>query len=404
MKLGIVYHMPFWRAADGSLREVEGSFARYVDSLAPYFDEIALCVPVLREARGDGTPIRSANVTLASLPPFDGPAQFYPMLPLALPRLARWVREIDLLHCRVPSPAAIVAFTLARASARPAFLLVVGDLRALLPTLPYRGVRRLLWRVYTELEEWAVQWMAGRALTFANGAALAAKHARPGRPVLETKTTTIGAGDIADRADTCQSRPVRLLTVSRIDPRKGLRILPEAVRLLASSGLDATLDLVGPTVGRPGEDERAAILDAATRLGVSHRVSVVGAVPLEQLLPMYRRYDAFVLPTLPGEGIPRVLLEAMASGLPVVATRVAGIPSLVTHEVNGLLVDVPTAAAIAAALARIVAEAPLRQRLIARGYETARGLTLETQAARMMDAVSRQLHVTLRQPAAAPAA
>ena len=40
MKLGIVYHMPFWRAADGTLREVEGSFARYVDSLAPYFDEI----------------------------------------------------------------------------------------------------------------------------------------------------------------------------------------------------------------------------------------------------------------------------------------------------------------------------------------------------------------------------
>ena len=50
MKLGIVYHMPFWRAADGTLREVEGSFARYVDSLAPYFDEISLCVPVLRDA------------------------------------------------------------------------------------------------------------------------------------------------------------------------------------------------------------------------------------------------------------------------------------------------------------------------------------------------------------------
>ena len=47
MKLGIVYHMPFWRDSDGTLREVEGSFARYVDSLAPYFDEISLCVPVL---------------------------------------------------------------------------------------------------------------------------------------------------------------------------------------------------------------------------------------------------------------------------------------------------------------------------------------------------------------------
>ena len=404
MKLGIVYHMPCWRASDGSLREVEGSFARYVDSLAPYFDEISLCVPVPREARGEGTPIRSANVTLAALPCFDGPAQFYPSLPMALPRLVRWVRAIDLLHCRVPSPAAIFAFTLARAAHRPAFLLVVGDLRALLPTMPYRGAKRLLWRSYTELEEWAVQRMADRSLTFANGAALAAKHGRPARPVFETTTTTIGVGDMADRGDTCHARPVRILTVSRIEPRKGLRILPEVVRLLVASGIDATLDIVGPTVGRPGEDERNAILEAAARLAVDDRVSVLGPVPLERLLPMYRRYDAFVLPTLPGEGIPRVLLEAMTSGLPVVTTRVAGIPGLVTHEANGLLVDEPTARGVADALGRIVTDAPLRSRLIARGYETARGLTLEAQAARMMDTVSRQLHVTLRQPAAVPAA
>ena len=54
MKLGIVYHMPFWRAADGTLRELEGSFARYVDSLAPYFDEISLCVPTLDAPSGAG--------------------------------------------------------------------------------------------------------------------------------------------------------------------------------------------------------------------------------------------------------------------------------------------------------------------------------------------------------------
>jgi glycosyltransferase involved in cell wall biosynthesis len=404
MRLGIIYHMPCWRAADGTLREVEGSFARYVDSLAPYFDQISLCVPVLAEPRGEGTPIRSTNVTLAPLPAFDGPAQFYPKLPLVLPRLARWVRGIDLLHCRVPSPAAICAFALARLSATPAFVLVVGDLRALLPTMPYRGAKRMLWRAYTGFEEWAVQWMADRSVTFVNGAALAAKHGRPGRPAVETKTTTIGAADIADRADTCEQRPVRILTVSRIDPRKGLRVLPEVMRLLTASGVDATLHIVGPAVGRPGEDERQAILEQARRDGIADRVSIVGPVPLDRLLPMYQRYDAFVLPTLPGEGIPRVLLEAMGAGLPLVTTRVAGIPSLVVHEANGLLVDAPTPAAVAAALARIIADAPLRRRLIARGYETARGLTLEAQAARMMDTVSRQLHVTLRQPAAVPAA
>jgi glycosyltransferase involved in cell wall biosynthesis len=112
----------------------------------------------------------------------------------------------------------------------------------------------------------------------------------------------------------------------------------------------------------------------------------------------------FVLPTLPGEGIPRVLLEAMSAGVPLVTTRVAGIRSLVTHEANGLLVEQPTPGAIAAALARIVRESPLRQSLIVKGYETAHRLTLEAQSARMMDAVSRGLQVVLRRPVILPAA
>jgi glycosyltransferase involved in cell wall biosynthesis len=308
-----------------------------------------------------------------------------------LPRLLLWVRGIDVLHCRVPTPAAPFAFAFARAAGKPSFNLVVGDLRALLPTLPYRGLKKVMWRAYTDFEEAAIQWMAGRSLTFANGGALAAKHSRPARPVHQTTTTTIRAADIATRADTCGGRPVRILTVSRIDPRKGLRVLPAVVGRLVTQGIECTLDIVGPVTGGPGGQERAAILAEASRLQVDNRVTICGALPLDELLPSYRGYDLFVLPTLPGEGIPRVLLEAMASGVPVVTTNVAGIPSLITHEVNGLLVDHATTEAIADALARLVLDAPLRQQLISQGYQTARGLTLESQAARMMAVVSREL-------------
>ena len=401
MKLGIVYHMPFWRAADGTLRELEGSFARYVDSLAPYFDEISLCVPAMAAPTGEGTAIRAKNVTLASLPPFEGPAQFIPKLPVMLPKLMAWVRGVDVLHCRVPTPAATFAFAFARLMGKPAFILVVGDMRALLPTMPYRGVKKIVWRAYTEFEEWGMQWMANHSLAFANGGALTEKHSRPNRPVTQTTTTTISASDIATRTDTCLGRPVRILTVSRIDPRKGLRVLPAAIERLAALGIDATIDIVGPAVGGPGEAEKAAILSEAAALNISARVNVVGAVPLDQLLPLYRKYDVFVLPTLPGEGIPRVLLESMTSGMPLVTTRVSGIPSLVTHEVNGLLMDENGAPAVASAVARVVTDAPLRQRLIANGYETARGLTLEAQAAKMMARVSRDLGVQLRVPMAA---
>jgi len=380
MRLGIIYHMPFWRSADGTLREVEGSFARYVDSLAPHFDEISLCVPVVSEPRGEGTPIRAGNVSLAPLPFYDGPVQFYPKLPRVMPRLWRWVHEIDVLHCRVPTPAAPFAFACARIARRPAFLLIVGDLHALLPSMPYRGLKKALWRAYTEFEEAAIRWMTRSALTFANGEALARKYDRRSSPVVETRTTTITAADIWTRADTCAGRTIRLLTVSRIDPRKGLRVLPQAIRTLVDRGFDVTLDIVGAPVGSPGDQEQRELIADSRRLDVADRVRCLGSIALDALLPAYRRYDVFVLPTLPGEGIPRVLLEAMAAGVPIVTTAVAGIPSLIAHETNGLLMKASTSGEVADAVGRVIADGDLRRRLIAAGSATARRLTLEHQA------------------------
>lgn len=400
-----MYHMPFWQTPDGGIWEVEGSFARYVDSLAPYADEVSLCVPVRPAAAApvEGTRVRAANVRLAPLPYFDGPRQFYPQLAAVGRVLRAWVPTCDLINCRVPTPAAWFAFKQARRAGVPVFLLVVGDLAAVAPTLPYRGAKRLLFAAYTAFEERAIRRMARSSLTFANGADLVEKHRRQGATVIETKTTTIAADEIDTRLDTCQGLPIRLLTVSRIDPRKGLTCLPGAIARLRAAGRDVSLDIVGPAVGQTGERERAAIEAAATDLGVSDRVRCIGPVPLDRLMPLYRDYDLFVLPTGPGEGIPRVLLEAMAGGLPVIATRIAGIPSLVTHEQNGLLMDRASGAAVAEAAGRLLADAGLRQRIIRHGYETAQGYTLQTQAARMMREVSARLGVPLRESPASAA-
>jgi glycosyltransferase involved in cell wall biosynthesis len=398
LTLGIVYHMPFWQTADGALWEAEGSFARYVESLAPYFDEILLAVPVCDPSPGGGTRLRAANVRLAALPPFPGPRQFYPQLAGIYRRLRRFVAACDVVHLRIPSPAAIFAFRLARRFRRPVFSLVVGDYRALLPYLPYRGVKKTLFRAYVALEERAVSQIARGSLAFANGAALREKHERDGARVFETKTTTLQASDITSRADTCQEKPVRLLTVSRVDPRKNLRVLPEAVSHLQHAGIDAHLEIIGPSIGLLGDRERDLIEEDARRLNVAQNVTLRGAVPLDRLMSLYREFDIFVLPTGPGEGIPRVLLEAMAAGVPVVTTRVAGITSLVTDRQNGLLVDEPSGEAVAAAVCTLVEQPELRQRIIRGGYETARAHTLDAQAASMMDIVARELGLTLARP------
>jgi phosphatidyl-myo-inositol dimannoside synthase len=396
--LGILYHMPFWQTADGALWESEGSFARYVDSLAPYFDKVVLCVPVFDKPTSAkatagkppalGSRVRSANVSLAPLPYFPGPRQFYPMLPSIHGRLRAWVEQCDVVHLRVPSPAAIFAFRIARSQNKKVFLLVVGDYAALLPHLGYRGIKKALFGAYVGFEEWALRHMTTRALTFTNGAALRDKHEAQGARVIETKTTTLSDGDIATRTDTCTGAEIRLLTVSRIDPRKGLRALPALVASLAAAGINAASDIVGPTIGLIGDSERDAIEADARRAGVGDRVRLPGPIALDRLMPLYRGYDIFVLPTRPGEGIPRVLLEAMAAGLPIVTTRVSGITSLITHEENGLLVDEASPEQLMTAVKNLIDTPALRQRLIAGGYATARAHTLERQAAHVMGAVN----------------
>lgn len=391
--------MPCWQAADGSVWEAEGSFGRYVDSVAPYFDEVVLSVPVFETPPAAGSRLRAANVRLAPLPYFPGPRQFYPMLPAVYRRLRDFVRDCDVVHLRVPTPAAIFAFRLAQAARKPVFLLVVGDYQALLPHLPYRGLKKTLFAAYVAFEEWALQYMTNRALTFANGAALREKHQAHGATVIETKTTTLSLADIASRTDTCGGGPIKCLTVSRIDPRKGLRTLPAAVATLAALGHDVTLDIVGPTIGQIGDAERTAIAEAARRLGVADRVTLRGAIPLDQLLPLYQQYDVFALPTQPGEGIPRVLLEAMAAGLPIVTTDVSGIRSLVRDGENGVLMGESSATALVDAVITLIQDPALRRRVIAGGYQTARAHTLERQAASMMTVVSERLGLSLRQVA-----
>jgi glycosyltransferase involved in cell wall biosynthesis len=408
LTLGVVYHMPFWQAADGSIWEAEGSFARYIDSLAPYFDRIVLAVPVFDAPPASGTRLRARNVQLAALPYFPGPRQFYPRLATIYPRLRAFVASCDVVHLRVPSPAAWFAFRLARRIERPVFALIVGDYRALLPHLPYTGLKRLLFGAYVALEEHAVARIARGSLTFANGAALRIKHQRDNPRIHETRTTTLDAADIGSRADTCQARPIRVLTVSRIDPRKNLRVLPQAIAMLRGEGVDVTLDIIGPTIGLIGEREREAIAADAARAGVTRYVHLRGALPLAELMAAYRAYDIFVLPTGPGEGIPRVLLEAMAAGLPIVTTNVSGIAGLIIDRSNGLLVDshdardgasqggpLASAASIAAAVRMLIDTPALRQAIIRGGYETARAHTLDVQAASMMAVVANELGLTL---------
>jgi len=96
--------------------------------------------------------------------------------------------------------------------------------------------------------------------------------------------------------------------------------------------------------------------------GLDEQVEFAGLIAYDEIPRQLRQSDVFVLPSLQ-EGLPLSLLEAMASGLPVVATAVGGIPGVVKDGVNGLLVPAAAPAALRDALVRLLANPALRQRL-----------------------------------------
>jgi glycosyltransferase involved in cell wall biosynthesis len=385
MRLVIVYHRPYYRDPEGGLWEAEGSFSRFVESLARFVDEVHLVVPERTQPfPGEAYRLRAENVVLRPLPFYDRLPLFYTVLPKALGQLWHTLPSADLVCLRIPTPLGVYAYALSKLFRRPMFLIVVGDLDGVSESVNVDSLKRVAYKLYLGVEAWLQDRMVAWAPAFVNGQALYAKYNRPNRRVLLTTTSTIGDADVIDRTDTGLAEPshapIRLLTVSRIDPRKGLRFLPATLAQLAQAGHDVRLTIVGPTVGTMGEEERERVLAAAREHNVADRIDFLGARTLPQVLALAREHDLFVLPTLPGEGVPRVLLEAMASGLPIVVSDVAGVPTLVQHEVNGLLVPPSDPTALANALDRLIRDGDLRRRLIATGNRAARAHTADSHA------------------------
>ena len=167
----------------------------------------------------------------------------------------------------------------------------------------------------------------------------------------------------ADLPFTAEGRePAYIVGVGRLDPIKGFIHLVKACALLQERGIDFRCDIIGDG---PLRDE---LQQAINQAGLSERVRLTGALPQQDVRQRINRATMFVLPSVRladgnADGIPVALMEAMACGATAISTRVSGIPELIHHEENGLLVTRGQATELADAMARLLADAPLRTRL-----------------------------------------
>jgi glycosyltransferase involved in cell wall biosynthesis len=141
--------------------------------------------------------------------------------------------------------------------------------------------------------------------------------------------------------------------------KRGADVL-RAFRLLRDRGIDAILCMVGDG------PEREQLEQLAAELRLMHDTLFPGYQ--EEIGPFFAAFDAFVLPSA-NEGTPVTAIESLASGCPVVATRVGGVPDVVQEGIDGFLVDPGDLDAIAERLARLASDTALRERMASAGRE-----------------------------------
>lgn len=258
-----------------------------------------------------------------------------------------WIKEFDpdIIHAHWATYPSTVAWALARILGKPfGFTCHAHDIFVNDHLLKEKIEAA---EVAVTISRFNVEWLAERATPRA-------------RERLRVVHCGVDLPTIPFRSD--GREPGLIMAVGRLDPIKGFDVLIDALGELAQQGRRVRCRIIGE--GPLEQPMRAAI----ARYGLTDSVELTGALPQAEVRKSLYAASIFALPSVvtptgDRDGIPVSLMEAMAAGTPSVSTRVSGIPELIDHEREGLLVPERDPKALAAALARLLDDPALGARL-----------------------------------------
>ncbi len=369
-----------YREVDGTVYS-ERAFAVFLAALADHFERLTI---LGRLDPGEGAcryPLLGP-VLFVGLPHYSSltrPLAVIGSLVRSLGRFWRALDDADRVWLLGPYPHAVAFALLARLRRRPLVLGVRQDFPAYVRS---RRPRQRWMHAGADLLERSWKLLARGSPVVAVGPELARQY-QMAPALLQIVVSLVRDEDIeagARAANRAYDGELRALSVGRLDTEKNPLLLARVLEALRDADPRWRLVVCGEG---PLRSELAREFE---RRGLSEYVELHGYVPVHGgLLELYRSSHAFLHVSLT-EGMPQVLLEAFASGLPVVATAVGGVADAAGDA--AVLIPPSNAKAAADALLAIAADQALRRRLIARGLERARAHTLDAEVARVAEFIA----------------
>jgi len=321
----------------------------YAAEIAKHFDEATFFITAKIETINKEYPrlpkvmdLDKANISFKLFPPYSSLASSICCLPRVIFRMMRYreeIRQAQAILIRVPSICGLLLAEFGRAMGKKIIFSVAGNIETQANPILRAGRLQPIWRLLARTINLLGQFSARNTLVFAVGNEMAKKYSKGAllipRPieVIDCPDSMFSGQFLYERQDTCQRAVVRLLRICQIYPSKGIEILLESIKILVDKGVPIDLEIVGSGAS----DYCETLINLADKLQVSSQVRFLGAVEHQRIMDLCRNADIHVISSW-GEGVPRVILEGWAASLPLVSTAVGGIPGMVKHEHNGLLV------------------------------------------------------------------
>jgi len=380
LTLGFYYHIPYY-SKDNNLK-TPFYLGIFIDELAKYFKKLILIGYEYKDKKEADYTIKSKNIEFRSL------GDYRPNIIRKLRLVANlrdYTKDADILFLNIPTP---LFLPFSRTFNKKKVYMLLGDLTE--SSLNYSGskIKKLIILVHSLFTELTQIIFTSRSLVFCNGGKLFKRYSRFNKQCYNFFLTNLKNSKIKLINHRINKR-ARILYSGRISSEKGLDILIQAIEIISNDN-DVELNIVGNYNKNNWFYKK--LIKNLEKLKCKNKIHFLGHQSSDKLKLFYKESDILVIPSRT-EAFPRVISEAMDSGLPIIASNVGGIPYYIKNERNGMLFKSKDSKDLSQKIEKLINNKKIYAKIRNLAFKSIKGNTIKNQTKFIVSKINKDIKI-----------